>query len=130
MFNLEQLSVSELQQLITDAQKILNEREQATSPMRVRVSFPAYNWRRYSKPWIAKVVSWPVGSKPDIEWGTFLGSAEGGEVEIAARPGDIIRYGQKDDRGNGSTSNWAIVQEDGSLQMVSEPEARQAYKGA
>lgn len=57
MFNLEQLSAPELQQLITDAQKILNARQQATALMRVRVAFPAYNWRRYSKPWIAKVVS-------------------------------------------------------------------------
>lgn len=73
--------------------------------MRVVFEFGTYNARRYGKPWCAKVVNWPVGSVPDIQWGAYLGDSSGGECEIEAEPGDIVRWGQKDHRNIRNSSN-------------------------
>lgn len=130
MFDFETLSTPELEQLIAAAKAALLARQTDTSPARVGVTFDSYNEKRYSRPWIARVINWPVGGKPALEWGAYVGSSSGGEVEILARPGDVIRYGQKDNRGNGTTARWAIVTNTGALELISEREARQAYKGA
>jgi hypothetical protein len=95
--------------------------------MRIAKRFAGYNPRRYGKPWIARITSWPVGGKPDIEWGTFVGDDEGGEVEILANVGDIVRVGQRDHRGSNTFANWYVVQEDGALQLVDAAAARKAY---
>ena len=97
--------------------------------MRITVEFDAENDRRYGKPWISRVTGWPIGGRPEIEWGRFLGTvSDGGICEIEAAPGDIIRYGQKDHRKpRASTSQWAVVDGGGSLRLVSEAEARDAY---
>src|ERR1017187_6378175 len=68
-------------------------------PQRVSVGYDAYNSRRYSKPWIARIIAWPVGGVPTMESGSYVGDKKGGEVEIMAGPGDIIRDGQRDGRG-------------------------------
>jgi len=83
--------------------------------MRITQSFGSYNGRRYGRPWISKIISWPIGGKAEVEWGSYLGNDNGGEVEIEANPGDIIRTGQKDGRGNGTSADWYIVSADGSL---------------
>ncbi len=83
--------------------------------MRITQIFGSYNQRRYGRPWIAKITSWPVGDKAEVSWGSYLGNDNGGEVEIEANPGDVIRTGQKDGRGNGTSADWYIVSPDGSL---------------
>jgi len=98
--------------------------------MRITISWDCYNQRRYSRPWIARVTAWPVGSRPAIEWGNYLGNDAGGELEIEATPGDVLRYGQKDGRGNGTINCYAIVLEDGSLLGVGEPNAKKYYVAA
>lgn len=77
--------------------------------MRVALKYNGYNARRYSKPWICKIVDWPVGGNPKVEWGTYLGDDNGGEVEIEVQIGDIIRSGQKDHRGGNTSAYWYIV---------------------
>lgn len=97
--------------------------------MTITKEFGSYNQRRYSRPWIARVSAWPVGGRAELAWGTFLGDDNGGEAEVAAVPGDVVRYGQKDLRKpNGSTANWAIVQADGSLVDCKESEAAKAFR--
>ena len=130
MFDFASLSNGEIEQLIANAKAALAARRGETPTVRVGVEFDGYNARRYGRPWIAKVVEWPVGGKPALEWGAYIGSSSGGEVEILAKPGDIIRYGQKDNRGNGTTARWAIVKETGELDLISEREARKSYTGA
>lgn len=101
-------------------------------PPTVRVSreFGGYNDRRYGKPWIGKIVSWPVGGQPQIEWGTYLGTSEGGEVEIMARVGDIVRSGQKDFRNyRKSEADWFVVEDGGALRLIDASEARKLYRG-
>lgn len=95
--------------------------------MRVSLKYNSYNARRYSRPWIAKITSWPVGGKPEIEWGRYLGDDSDGEVEIDANPGDIVRSGQKDRRGNNGSADWYIVDQDGSLDSTDAPEARKHW---
>lgn len=95
--------------------------------MRVSQKFGSYNQRRYSKPWIAKITSWPIGGKPEVQWGGYCGDDNGGEVEIEANVGDIIRTGQKDHRGGNTDASWYIVQADGSLSSTDAADARKAY---
>jgi hypothetical protein len=96
--------------------------------MTISVRFESYNNKRYGRPWIAKVISWPVGSRATLDWGTFLGDSNGGEAEVIARPGDVVRYGQKDNKGYNSSAFWCIVQADGSLTVCTEPEAAKAHR--
>lgn len=96
--------------------------------MRVSQSFGSYNQRRYGRPWICKITSWPVGGKPEVQWGAYCGTDDGGEVEIEAAAGDIVRTGQKDNRGNGTSADWYIVDADGSLQDTDAAGARKAWE--
>lgn len=78
--------------------------------MRVAKEFDPYNFRRYGKPWIAKVVNWPVGGSPKFQFGSFVGTADnGGFAEIDAEEGDVIAYGQRDYRGRNTTKQYATV---------------------
>lgn len=95
--------------------------------MRVAERFGSYNQRRYGRPWIAKITSWPIGGKPEVQWGGYCGDDNGGEVEIEAVPGDIIRTGQKDHRGGKTEATWNIVQADGSLLSTDAADARKAW---
>lgn len=95
--------------------------------MRVAQSWSSYNQRRYSRPWIAKITSWPVGGRPEMAWGRYIGDDGGGEVEIEAQEGDIIRTGQKDGRGGKTSANWYIVGADGELILTDATEARKAW---
>ncbi len=95
--------------------------------MRVTHVFEAYNKRRYGKPWIHKIVEWPIGKKPSIvEWGTYLGTEAGGIVEIEAESGDVVRLGQKDHHGPDSTAGYYIVRNN-RLKSVSAPEAKRHF---
>ena len=97
-------------------------------PVTASVEFGGYNARRYSKPWIAKVTAWDAGKQPVIEFGNYVGDDDGGTAEISARSGDVVRYGQKDYRGRGTTKQYGIVQADGSVQDVSDKEAMEAFR--
>ena len=71
--------------------------------------YEAYNERRYGRPWAGLITAWSNG-RPEIDFcGDYLGDDSGGRLEIVAKPGDIVRYGQKDNRGNSTSNNWAIV---------------------
>jgi hypothetical protein len=96
---------------------------------RISVEYDGYNGRRYSRPWIARVTAWPVGGSPTMEWGSYVGDDHGGEVEIMATPGDIIRDGQRDNRGNHNTvSNWSVVMADYTLRKINQVEARKLFR--
>jgi hypothetical protein len=97
--------------------------------MIVTINFSGYNFRRYSRPWIARVIAWPIGGRATLTWGTFLGNDAGGAAEIEAEPGDVIRYGQKDYRkAHNSSAEWALVLEDGSHQDIDELTAARAFR--
>jgi len=88
--------------------------------MRIAKKVQPYNGRLYGRPYIAKVVKWPVGCRAELQWGTFLGEPEtGGELEIEAKPGDVLRYGQKNKHSNGDPSaRWVLVTSLGALTVI------------
>jgi hypothetical protein len=92
--------------------------------MRVTVEFGGYNSRRYGRPWIAKIVTWPIGGRPELEFGSNVGAYL---VEIDAKPGAIVRWGQKDHRGNNTTAEWGVVQLDGDIKDVLAETAREHW---
>jgi hypothetical protein len=64
-----------------------------------------------------------------MKWGSYIGDSTGGEVEIMAAPGDIIRDGQRDGRGGKNTvSDWSVVTLDYSLMKVNQVEARKLFR--
>lgn len=129
--SLQALSDADLAALIQAVQAEQARRSNSVQSMRVTVGWGSYNERRYGRPWIARISAWPVGAHPELEFGRFVGTHGcAGATEIIARPGDILRYGQKDNRGNNSESYWGVVQADGTVQAVSQAEARDLYKGA
>ena len=92
--------------------------------MRIVLREGGYNQRRYGRPWIGIVTAWPVGGRPEIRWGGYAGDDAGGELEITGDAGQIVRWGQKDGRGNGGRNEWGIAQADGTVQSCTQPEAR------
>lgn len=99
--------------------------------MKVTRKFEDYNERQCSSPWIAKILSWPVGEKPKLKFGAYLGShrrGRGGDVEIDAEPGNIIKWGQKHlFKDRRTISRWGVVQADGSLLSIAGSEARELW---
>lgn len=130
MIDLNEMKVEELRILRDAIEAKLKDCESQNVVQRYTASFGCYNERRYSKPWIAKIVAWSIGSPPDLVFGGFLGNEnDGGEVEIIASSGDIIRWGQRDNRNFKKTENhWGIAQKDGSILACSMAEARIAFK--
>lgn len=100
----------------------------AETKIRYAVESGGWNKRRYSAPWIARVASWEVGKAPKLTFGGFIGNdIEGGGAEIMASPGDIIRWGQKDYRRNGTQNRWGIARADGTIVEATEVEAKAAW---
>ncbi len=93
--------------------------------MRIVREFPPYNQRRYGKPWIARVIGWPVGRPAVLEWGSAL---DAWTCEIEASPGDVIRWGQRDHRGNGTTALFGVVQADGGVEVCDAVHAASVYR--
>ena len=108
-------------------------RTETPKPIRYSESYGSYNARRYSRPWIAKITAWPVGGRPELAFGSYLGNHDGtsqvtgGEVEIMAFPGSILRSGQKDSRGNGGSNDWWEAMPDGSMRSIGQGEARKLW---
>jgi len=102
--------------------------------MRIIIETAAYNSRRDGAPWIYKIGSWAAGSKlPEVAaWGSFMGErgyGRGGDesyLEIAADPGDIIRWGQNDMRGHSHTyRQYGVVMSDGTVDTITDARARE-----
>lgn len=125
--DLKTFSTSELSDLISAAQAELASRQMPVEARRVSIHCGGYNSRRYSRPWIARVASWPVGGRAELEFGSYCGNDSGGELEIMAKPGDIIRSGQKDGRGHGGSNDWAVVEADYDIRRIDQVEARKLF---
>ncbi len=80
--------------------------------MKITEKTDSYNERRYGKPWIAKVdfSKNPLG---EFQFGNFIGEpGRAGILEINAEPGDVLAYGQKDNRSSRySAPNYYLVGE-------------------
>jgi hypothetical protein len=60
---------------------------------RISVGYGAYNFRRYSKPWIARIIAWPVGGSVVVEWEStgswLLDGSNGAKRHKAHRPSTV-----------------------------------------
>lgn len=94
-----------------------------TAPVMKRVVWKveSYNALRFSRPWLATITDWPIGKAPVLEFGHSLDLRT---VEIAAAVSEVIKFGQKDNRGNKGTNLFGLVDEDGDFGMISAEEAR------
>jgi len=100
------------------------ENEMAT---KIQKTTSAYNSRRYSKPWIAKV-DFTNNPRGDFSWGTWVGdhrSGTEGLLVITAEEGDIIAHGQKDFRGNNTKTTYCQVQNGNLAELSGKVEAYQ-----
>lgn len=126
MTDLKTLSIEALEELIKAARAEIDSRKKIGV---ARVEFGSYNDRRYSRPWIAVVSNWEVGGRPELEFGSWVGNArDGGIVEIKAKDGDIIRWGRKDNRGNGTMNKWGVFR-NGEIEEITPETARELFKG-
>jgi len=76
--------------------------------MKITIGTGSYNELRYGKPYIGKIN--PADGKV-TSWGTWIGTpGSTGILEIEANEGDILIKGQKDNRGNNKTPEYAVVQ--------------------
>jgi len=83
-----------------------------------------YNEKRFSKPWIATITNWEIGSYPRLEFGASCENS----AECAARVGDIVKYGQKDYRGHRGKNSFGIVLENGRLERITEAQAKEIFR--
>lgn len=125
--NIQDMPTDELRHLLSRVTAEINDR--CHGPRRITQSFRSYNEKRYSKPWIARVTKWPIGSSAELSFGHYLGTMNGGEAEILAKVGDVVRWGQKDNRGPHTVARWGIVEPDGSVRECTEAEASKVFWG-
>lgn len=123
--NLESMSRAELLDIKKNVEARLAAMGEATvgREFRVTVEIGAVSRWKYRKPWIGRVTTWPAGERTALKFGAYLGDHEGGELEIAARAGDIIRWGHPK-----RSNYWAQVLEDGTLERLSGAEARRLWE--
>lgn len=92
--------------------------------MRISREFEAYNGRRYSKPWVAHITAFDGRPELDFVRGAWNGTDDGGELVFDAEPGEVVKIGQKDGRGNGTQNDFYRVGGDGGLEQLKATEAR------
>jgi hypothetical protein len=87
--------------------------EKKPEEVTITLKTSSFNARRYGKPWIA-TVEFGADGKPDYQWGTWVGTVDGGdgsagELVINAREGDIVADGMRDYRkGTGNITYYQV----------------------
>jgi hypothetical protein len=91
--------------------------------MRIVVMMDAADPKEWGRVWIAKVVDWyPNHSTPQLAFGNGITRTE---AEINAEPGNLIRYGRKNQTDSQlSINKYAIAKPGGQLREVSKHAAR------
>jgi hypothetical protein len=92
----------------------------------------SYNERREGKPWCAKVTGIDSRGKLIYEWAEWSGRiGERGLLRAACKPGEIIAWGQKDNRRPDKSEHHILqMRDDGRMTELSVPEAVKALRAA
>jgi hypothetical protein len=98
-------------------QRALTNKPQETT-MLIERQWHAYNDRRFSRPWAARITF--EGVDPIYQ---FIGRFASSVLTFDAEPGEIVVTGQKDMRGNKTSKDFYLVQPSGKLSEISEHEA-------
>lgn len=90
----------------------------------------AYNDRRYGKPWCARVTHVDSRGKLVYEWGEWSGRyGSNGLLRVACKPGEIIAYGQKDNRKPNRSDNTLLrMRDDGRMVEISVVDAAKVLR--
>jgi len=92
----------------------------------------SYSTKREGKPWCARVTGTDPKGRLIYEWGAWIGRpGEAGLLSVACSPGDIIAWGQRDQR-RPERGEHHIMQmgDDGRMTTLSVPEAVRALREA
>jgi hypothetical protein len=95
----------------------------AGDPVTVEVAMTRGNPRRYGAPWIGEVIALSGTGRPELRWGLY----EDGRLILAAAPGALVMYGQRDHRGANTERHYAVVDRDGTLVRLGGRAAAIAY---
>ena len=96
--------------------------------MQIKITKDAYNARRYSRPWIARV-TFDASGKACYEFGHFVGAhGDEGLLVLDAPNNSIIATGQKDYRKNSSEIYFKTVENDAISESISKAEAFEKYQ--
>jgi len=95
--------------------------------MKIEKETQCYNERRFGKPWIA-LVDFSTSNTGTFVFGDWCGDrGDEGILIINAEPGNIVAFGQKDNRNSrNSKPEFYKVRNDGTLMSVSSK--AEAYK--
>jgi hypothetical protein len=94
-----------------------------------RMGTGGYNHHRYGAYWCAKI-TFPSGPKPEYKWGESTGKwGEAGMLEVPCSPGEIIAYGQKDNRRPDKSKRvFLLMGKDGTMTEIDKNEAYEHSK--
>ena len=90
------------------------------------VPFPAYPAERFSRPWIAVVVDWPIPERPALAWGNCLqgNPGEASMLTVRCTPGSIIRWGIRDYKFGTRNQWWSVAEARGHVHLITAAQAR------
>lgn len=102
--------------------------DESETAMVVTVPFGPWNPAKFKFPYIGVVRAWE-GDAPATEPGQFIGGPRhGGEAEVLANVGDVVRFGQRDMEGRGKAFAWGVVEVNGDVRTLSRSEARRLFR--
>jgi hypothetical protein len=117
-----------------EAEKLAEEQEEAARVAAVlskrlktgmwELTTSDYNEKRYSPWWCAKIVG-VNGSKLDYHFQTAIGTpGDSYFLQVPCKPGEIISYGQKDNRNiNGTEHHIQVMAHDGTMHEITKLQA-------
>lgn len=116
-----EIECMEREQLMLEKEEKEEEARRARAAKRLESGYweketPSYNERRHGAFWCA-AVSFGDGPKPIYTWGESTGKwGQAGMLRVPCKPGDIIAWGQKDNRRPDKSDHYLLImQEDGSM---------------
>ena len=100
-------------------------------PLAARVSIAPFDPEAMKMPWIARIDEWEEQA-PLLTFGGYTRNdwddlSTGGVLEVAARPGDLVRWGQRARSGAGRMTH-GVVLPDYTVKELSTGEAHKAWR--
>ena len=110
----------------------MNTLKKMDRPLAARVPIAPFNPNDMKMPWIARIDEWE-GQAPLLTFGGYTRNdwddlTTGGVLEVAARPGDLVRWGQRSRSGPGRMTH-GLVMPDYTVNELTTGEAHKAWRG-
>ena len=110
----------------------MNTLKKMDRPLAARVPIAPFDPNDMKMPWIARIDEWE-GQAPLLTFGGYTRNdwddlSTGGVLEVAARPGDLVRWGQRSRSGPGRMTH-GLVMPDYTVKELTTGEAHKAWRG-